>query len=284
MSFIKFFTFTILFMLSASSHALKLRVMTFNTMCDFCNGSHFFGYKTRLDDIKAVIKKYQPDLISLQEIRLASQIRYILEDFSEYRYVTNEGDWFSYADPTIIYNKNKFHKKEKGHFWLGPNHGEFTLGWKWALPRQIVYVKLEDAQDQFLFIGTHFDNRLENLKGSAIMTHEFLDKNASEKIIFAGDTYITIDMPEYKNLLQGLMINAFSKKKSFQVDGEYSTDKDLCYTRKGKTFPECRVDHILLSSNHDWKVHNYIISTNKRINNSKEFPSDHRAVIVDLEL
>ena len=273
--------YVLIFLVSLSSHAKEIKVMTFNTMCDFCKGSDFFNYNERVQFFNKLIKKHSPDLISLQEVRSASQIRDILKDLDEYSYFTNEGFFLSYADPTLIYKVEKFAVEEKGQIWLGPKEGHFTLGWKWALPRQLIWLQLKLDNFNFIFSGSHFDNRVENLTGSASMVNQFLKSKNKIPLLFAADTNITEDMPEYKTLKGSLLENSFDLKESFTVLGEYKNDRELCYTRKGKVFPYCRVDHIFKSKDLKWKVKDFKIITEKLPNGN--FPSDHRPVLVTFE-
>jgi endonuclease/exonuclease/phosphatase family metal-dependent hydrolase len=117
------------------------------------------------------------------------------------------------------------------------------------------------------------------MEGSIKMIREFLaDKKIP--IIFAADTNMTVDMIEYKKLTQSLFLNAYDLRAQFTTVGNYQTDSDLCYLKKGDKFPMCRVDHILLSQANNWKVHTFIIDATK-YNNS--FTSDHRAVMSIIE-
>lgn len=249
-------------------------------MCDICKGSNYFDYKKRVTSIRHLIKTHAPDLIALQEVRSVTQIKEILKGMNQYDFITSDSFFLSYADPTIIYDKNKFTLKNSGQFWLGPEKGGFSLGWKFSLPRQVIWAKLQSKTKHFIFSSTHFDNRIENLKGSAHMVNNFF-KNNKLPIILAADTNMTVDMPEYKELTHGVFINAFDIKKDFHITGKSKEAKDLCYLRKGKKFPACRVDHILLSKNTKWDVHSFSIDTSKKDNN---FPSDHRAVISLIEM
>ncbi len=271
----------LLLLICTNIHATEIKVLTFNTMCDFCKGSDFFNFDKRIQFFNSLIKKYSPDLISLQEVRSASQVQDILKGLSEYSYYTNEGFLFSYADPTLIYKKDLFKLNDKGKIWLGPQEGNFTFGWKWALPRQLLWLDLNYQDTQFIFAGSHFDNRVENLKGSAEMVHSFLKTKNSIPLIFAADTNITIEMEEYFILKGKFLQNSFDLKQSFTVIGGYKDDKDLCYTRKGKVFPYCRVDHIFKSKNLNWKVKSFQIITEKLTDG--KFPSDHRPVLVTFE-
>ena len=234
------------FSLFFSSSSFALQVMTFNTMCDFCNGSDFFKYAKRLENINNVIQRHKPELIALQELRSISQVKELIKN-TNYNYIASDYGLISYADPAILYDKQKFKLLEKHQFWLGPK-SSFNFGWSFALPRQAHWVLLEEikSKKRFIFATSHFDNKRKNLMGAAKKVNSIF-KEKSYPIIFAADTNITTDTKYYTELTQNLFINSFNIKKNFSVKGNYKSDKDLCYLRKGNKFPACSVDHILLS-------------------------------------
>lgn len=256
------------------------KIMTFNTMCDLCKGSQFWEYQNRLNSIVQIIQSYSPDLIALQEVRSQNQIDQILKRLPHFGYY-NIAKWpLNYADPTILYNKNKFVLKDAGQAWLGPTPNRINLGWKLSLPRQYLWVRLERLDDakNFIFSTTHFDNRIENQQGSALYINKIF-KDEILPVIFAGDTNLTVDTEYYSDLIKNVFINAFDIKKNILQPLE-KNHRDFCYLKKGKVFPKCRVDHILLSMDHDWKVDQFYIDQTK--NHKGNFPSDHRPVIIDL--
>ncbi len=267
-----------IFALFLSLNSVAMTVLNFNTMCDVCKGSDYFNYEQRAKQIKLIIEKYRPDLVSLQELRTESHLKNIVNNEIYHYHFTTLGP-VSYADPSIAYKKEYFDLVDDGQFWLGKTD-EFNLGWQLSLPRQVIWVRLKHkiTGKEFIFASSHFDNLRDNLMGSAKKVNQYFRK-FKVPIIFAADTNITEDADYYHELVIEQFLNAFDLKTSFQIDGEYQKDKDLCYLRKGKKFPQCRVDHILLSANTKWKVSKFIINTQK-FNN--KFPSDHRAVIIDL--
>ena len=286
LDYIKSMKKTLLFLfltLQASPYAFSQTILNFNTMCDFCSGSKYSEFDKRIEMFSNLIKIYKPDLIALQEVRTKSQIEEILKEFKDYEFVLTETWLMSYADPTIIFNKNKYKLIDKKNYWLGPNQdGSFSLGWKLALPRQIISVLLEDLEtkEKFYFLSSHFDNRVENLTGAAKFVNSLISK-LEHPVLFAADTNITTDMKQYKDLIGNNLINAFDVKKELSIVGSYKTEKELCYHRKGKTFPECRVDHVFLSKDSPWVVQSFLLETIKL--ESGSFPSDHRPIIVKLK-
>ena len=271
--------FICLLFISQSVWAKNLSIMTFNTMCDFCKGSEINEFDQRLQKIKELVVSHRADLISLQELRSVSQVKEIIKDLPDHKFIASDYFLGSYADPAILYNSKKLKLLKHDQFWLGPNEGRFSLGWKFSLPRQVHWAKFEYEKEEFIFLSTHLDNRLENLAGSASLIRTFLSQ-FKIPVIIAADTNMTVDMPEYKTLTHERFDNAFDIKKTFKVTGDYQDDRDLCYLRKGKKFPECRVDHILLSKESPYKVEEFIIDSSR--NFKDKFASDHRPVIINL--
>lgn len=268
-----------LFSLFFTHSAFALQVMTFNTMCDFCTGSNYWNFEARVKQIRKVISTYNPELIALQEVRTVSQLKDIIKN-TQYEYIASEYFLMSYADPAILFDKTKFKLESKTQFWLGPKDS-LNFGWSFALPRQAHTATLVEIKTgkKFIFATAHFDNKRKNLMGAAKKINQKL-KEQELPVIFAADTNITPDTRYYQELTKELFTNSFEIKKNFAVKGKYKSDKDLCYYRKGDQFPNCRVDHILLSSNHTWDVEGFIIDAQKF---EEKYPSDHRAVIIQLQ-
>ena len=254
----------------------EIKILNFNTMCDVCKGSDYFQYENRLQQIAQQIKKHNPDLVSLQELRTISQVKKITEILTDYHFIATDGFLMSYADPTILYKKNKFTLINSQTYWLGPNQGNFSLGWEVSLPRQLMVARLRYQKREFNFIASHFDNRMKNLENSIIFTNQ-IAAQLTGPIIFAADTNIAVDTSLYKSLTN-MFIDSFDLKKTLSITGSYQSDRDICYLRKGKEFPNCRVEHILIDKKFKWDVANYSIDATT-IN-----LSDHRAHIVELKL
>lgn len=269
--------------LFASSHKANniFSVLTFNTLCDFCTKKNYEPFKQRSLYISNILKKYSPELISLQEVRTGSQIKEIFTPLSNYHLVYADSFFLSYADATIAINKNKFDVLNEGSMWLGPKNGRFSLGWKMALPRIMVWAQLKDrvSKKEFIFIGSHFDNRKENMVGSAKLIQNFI-KSKNLPVIFAGDTNANLDYIGYEYLLGKNLSNSFDHSK---IELTSKNNKDLCYERKGDIFPDCRVDHILFSKDSFFKPKSWLIDTS-RFGAQNQFPSDHRPIVASFIL
>ena len=101
-------------------------------------------------------------------------------------------------------------------------------------------------------------------------------------IIFAADTNLRPEMDGFKHLLTKFE-DSFELKENFEmIRNSDTTIHDSCNLEKATIFPECRVDHVLLSKRHRWKVSNWAVDQFK-YGKKHRFTSDHRAIFVDLE-
>lgn len=253
-------------------------------MCDFCTKDGFDNFDKRMEYVKNTISRYGPDLISLQELRTSSQVETLLKSTPQYQAIYAKFWWGSYPDALVAYNIHRFEKVDEGYFWLGPGEN-FSLGWEMSLPRLTIWVRLRDkiSNQQFLFAGSHFDNRVENLNNSGTKVRTKL-KEANLPIIFAADTNLPRKYQGYVKMIGNFFVNSFEKVTEHTINAnEQYQAIDLCYPKKGKKFPECSVEHVLLSKDHNWNVSRWELDVFRYGPNSR-FASDHRAVFVELSL
>lgn len=283
---LKVITLSSLMVFAASSvFAGPVKVMTFNVMCDFCGtGAENRRFQEKLVGVVDTIRRHNPDLVSIQEIWSGFDIRKIdklLGD--EYIAIYASNFMFGYADPTLFVRKSRFKIFEHDGMWLGPRAPGFSFGWKTGFPRRVEWVELEDLTDglHFIFAGTHFDNRSVNKDPSA----ELLIAHFREfkfPFIFAGDTNLKPDYPAYQKIKSVLRDTFFEVSTHPYFSNTAVTNADGCNLTKAPSFPECRVDHVLLSSNAPWKVKAWGVDTFRYFGKAA-FLSDHRAIVVELE-
>lgn len=269
----KFLIFTTILLTSLNLKA-QTRVLNFNTMCDICSGANLASFSKRLVKIRDIIHSYEPDLVSLQELRQKDHLEFLFAKKSNFKLIHHSG-YINYTDSAIAINTDQFTIINSGHFWLGPNPDTINTGWKVALPRIAVWAHLKNKQTnkELIFMSSHFDNRIENLNESAKLIANFA-KNKIVPIIFAADTNITTDMPAFTKL-QRYFKDTYT---NYSANSEHE-NSELCYSRKGDVFPACKVEHILISKNSPWKA----TKTTINLVRSKLGPlSDHRIFVVDL--
>jgi len=265
--------------------AAPLKVMTFNVMCDFCGTLAENGrFRERLAGVADTIRRHNPDLISIQEIWSGSDIREIEKLLGdEYTSVYANSILVGYADPTLLIRKSRFKIIENDGMWLGPNSPDFSFGWVTTFPRRVEWVTLEDRSDQsrFIFSGAHFDNRAVNKDLSVDLVLEKF-RQFTLPLVFAGDTNLRPAYPAYAKMKEALRDTFLEVPNHRYFSNTPVVNADGCNVQKAPSFPDCRVDHVLLSHGAPWKVKEWGVDTFRYFGN-RSFLSDHRAVIVELE-
>lgn len=270
---------------SFSSFAEPLKIVNFNTMCDFCGDKEKYGpFKERLKNMADTLNRHNPDLVSLQEFSNIRQVRKVVKQVKgNYQLVFANGILANYTDPVLMINKERFTVVDQGGFWLGPNK-KLPLGWTLKIPRRMQWARLLDkkTQSEFIFIGTHFDNSSENKTPSAQVINEFV-KTKNLPVLFAGDTNIKTDHPGYSLLIGNELVDTFPgvDDVKFFANSPYDVH-DACNKAKSPTFPECRIDHVLHTPNFPYEFKSWGVDV-FRYNGSLGFVSDHRAVIVEFQ-
>ncbi len=263
----------------------KLKILTFNVMCNFCgNKEQNARYEERLAGVADTILRHTPDLVSIQELWISSDVSKIgklLND--QYEPVYANAFLLSYADPTLLIRKSRFKIIERDGIWFGPRSPGFSFGWKWSFPRRLEWVTLEDStsKQRFIFAGAHLDNRFENKNPSV---DQFIEKLSGLELplIFAGDMNLWPALPAYEKIKSVFRDSYFESTEHPYFSNGASINTDACNLTKAPVFPDCRVDHVLLSKKAPWKVKAWGVDTYKYFGGTV-FLSDHRAVIVELE-
>ena len=268
-----------------ASAKAPLKLMNFNTMCVFCGDKEEYGtFDQRMAALVDTIDRHDPDVLSLQEFTRKSEVKKLLKKLkSQYEAIYHNGIGVDFVDPVLLVKKSRFEVVSEDSFWLGPNP-KFPLGWKPAFPRRLQWAEIYDkARDErFILAGSHFDNSSVNKEPSAKLTYETF-KNSKLPVIFAGDTNLKPEHTGYTNLLGDFFVDTFPGLEgvTYVANGPYTTN-DGCNLSKDPLFPQCRVEHVLISKNAPWIVKAWSLDVFK-YHGKTGFVSDHRAVIVDFE-
>jgi len=113
---------------------------------------------TKVDQISAIIKEYEPDLFGLQEAQAIHAPKYA-ENLEIYDYVYFDNDGTTYNSQPIYYKRDKFELLASGIKWISdtPNiRSKYDIS---AYTRSFTYVYLKDKEtkEQFLMVNTHID-------------------------------------------------------------------------------------------------------------------------------
>ncbi|MBQ8893150.1 MAG: endonuclease/exonuclease/phosphatase family protein [Clostridia bacterium] len=134
----------------------KLKVMSYNVRC--ANDGTGRMIAERGPRLEIVVDMYDPDIVGFQEV--TPTWRTMLEGYfsDEYDYVYQERSPGGECTP-IFWKKDKFEKKDGGHFWLSETPDTSSIGFGGDHYRVVSWVRLKNKATgtQFLYFNTHYD-------------------------------------------------------------------------------------------------------------------------------
>ena len=260
----------------------QFTLMTSNICC--WNDSHFtdsdcqHAICRRLPRVKALFKKYMPDLIGAQEVTMTWK-NFLAEAMREYGIVGEPRE--AIIDPehtAILYKKERFELLETKTFALSES-GEFgSLGWGEEYPRICTYAVLSDKEsgEKLAFFNTHLalkdEARCKNLE-------LIFDKMKETKlpILFTGDFNTSEDSMAYKLCVKDVFDDTKYIAKCSDSGYTCHNFDDEKYTGRLKDSP---IDYCMCSKG-KFKVESYKIVRDK----IDGLPiSDHYPVMAKLAL
>ncbi len=264
------------------------RVMTFNIMCPLCD-PWYDTWEQRLPYLGDVFARHDPDLMGIQEPMLADDVTALLAVVPGYAAFYYAGDDTYGADPdaTILYRTARFDMLASGWFWLSPTPEEpwstgFAEGQQ-VVPRLVTWVRLHDrdAGIDLVFATTHFDSSDPHQQRSAPLVLERLSAMAvATPVIFVGDLNSEPFHPAYGLLTGRSGAPGFHLQDSFALAPAWHVDANA--TPAPGEDPAGRIDHVMVGGGawtcSDWRADLYVYG------DGAKYPSDHRAVAVDLAL
>lgn len=262
--------FTITFPLASQS----LKVMTYNirlaTESDGIN-----AWSKRKERVFALLQKYSPDLIGVQEA-FDHQLSDIITALPEYAYVGvgrddgKNGGEFS----ALIYKKSKYKVEEENTFWLSEKPNEpGSKGWDAAYPRVVTWARLKDLETgkSFLAVNTHFDHvgKEARLNSATIIKDRIQELAAGLPVIVTGDFNHERSEPPYQIM---------TRKDKVQLIDPAPKDPPGTFCNFGVNAEKCIAIDYIYHSTH-WRSKNYTII---RDNDGANYPSDHLPVTLEV--
>lgn len=263
------------------------RVMSFNIMCSVCD----FDYDPWLDRVQEfgdVFARLQPDLMGLQEFILAEEVGQVMAEAPGFAavYFTETKDYYTYPDAVIAYKTARFDLLESGAYWLSPTPdvaGSMGFSDGQDIPRIVYWAHLKDKEfDQELYFATtHFDAVHPAQEFSAPL---MLERTAlwaeTMPVIATGDFNLEPDHDAFKVLTEGVDGTGFHFDETFGRVSAFQTPTNVDPVPEWK--PENLIDHVLTGDG-NWRVNEWIVDLYKYGPNTM-FPSDHRAILAEVEL
>lgn len=262
-------------MLTISAIAQPIEVMTYNIRLDVASDG-VNQWSNRTEKLPALIRKYHPDLVGLQEA-MHHQLMDILKALPEYSYIgvarddgKEKGEYSA-----ILYRKDRFEVVWQKTSWLSQTPDvPGSKSWDAAITRVLTRGMFKDkkSKKEFLYYNTHFDHiGKEARKNSAsiILSTIAAEKGKKTPVIVTGDFNSQPSEEPYQVIAaSGILTDA---RPASSTQGTFCT-----FAVNG---PPCTlIDHIFYSK--QWKASNYQVITD---NDGANYPSDHLPVMVRLQ-
>ncbi len=267
---------------AATSYTLK--IMSWNIRIHTLTDTGLIYWNNRRDEVASLIKRYQPDILGVQEIRNMRQQKDLTRRLSEYDYVSygrdnNKGTTGERL--AILFNKNRFSVTEKGFFFLSESPDKATLGWDAAFNRICLWLKMYDESEKtsFFVFNTHFDHigKLAREKSAALLAEKIPEIAGVYPVILTGDfNAIPLDKNFYTIITKNLTDSrTASKTKPTGTAGTFNG-----WNMLQENFSESvRIDYIFVNK---MKVHSYRTINDKTT--MGVYPSDHFPVLVKINM
>jgi endonuclease/exonuclease/phosphatase family metal-dependent hydrolase len=263
--------------LSITSAGQSLNVMSYNIRYDN-PGDGINRWNSRNDKMYALLTKYDPDLLGVQEA-LNHQLKDIQANLPQYDFVgvgrddgKEKGEYSA-----IFFKKDRFEVLEQNTFWLSETPEKpGSKNWDAAITRVATWARLRDKKNsrEFLIINTHFDHvGKEARKKSAELLKVKADVLAKDlPVIITGDFNCTRDESPYRVMMD--------KSNLELTDPAPKNDPPGTFCNFGVNSQPCRAIDYVFYTKH-WALESYNVYDD---NDGKNYPSDHLPVQTKVSL
>lgn len=255
---------------SVAGFGQSIDVMTYNIRYDN-PGDGVNQWSNRKDKVFALIKKYDPEIIGLQEA-LHHQLQELVSNLKDYEAIgvgredgKQKGEYSA-----ILYKKDRFDVKDSNTFWLSETPSvPGSKNWDAALTRVATWAVFTDKETKkdFILINTHFDHiGKESRAKSAELLVTQADKLAKSKpLIITGDFNCTREDKPYE---------VITAQKTIPLTDPAPSNPPGTFCNFKVNSMECRAIDYIFSSG-EWEHSDYKVITD---NDGMHYPSDHLPV------
>ena len=251
---------------------MKLKIMSFNIQNVGKDENH---WSERKEALSALIKKYDPDVIGMQEVgpHWMEWFRSSLplwEGIGKHRGGEDKGE----ASP-IFYKKNKFTLIDSNTYWLSDTPTEIAKGWDAACLRVCTHITLQSKRGkQFAIANTHLDHvgPVAKKNGGAMVKNTLTSYDVPA--LLTGDFNVNETTDVYKSMIDDKVGNAKYLAKISDVDNTFNGFGTV------KNPEDTVIDHIFVLKK-KMKVHSYKVIKDKMDNGN--FISDHYPIMAVVE-
>ena len=174
----------------ARASAGELVIATYNLR--YASNESPNAWPDRRPAVKALLDRYQPDLIGTQE-GLYQQLKDIAADQPAYAWIGVGRDGGSHGEfMAIFYRQDRFEPLEYDHFWLSDTPEAIgSSTWGNAVPRMVTWARFRDRLKghEFYFWNTHLDHevQLAREKSARLIRQRISKLPAGLPVFLVGD-------------------------------------------------------------------------------------------------
>lgn len=231
------------------------------------------AWSRRRDGVASLVRFHDPDVVCLQEV-WREQLADLRERLPGYEWACErvlDGE-----HTPVGYRPERFSPAETGVFSLSETPEDPTaFGWDSTIPRVTTAVTLRDgAADESLgVVNTHFEHAGERARreSAALLAERVGDR--PEPTVLAGDLNCRPGEAPYRTLVESGLRDA--RDAAATTHGPETTFNDFEAPQPGD-----RIDHVFLAGDVDVERFGVLADIDAR----GQYPSDHFALLVDLQL
>ena len=263
----------------AQAKSEDLSVMSFNIRGMEKDEAGDFSWEARKKGCLKAIKKYDPDIIFLQEA-FSYHKADLMKEFKKHMLVDRSSKPGN-VDPEIRFNENpimfradKFELLDYGFFWLNESQEADTPGWDADNVRNATWIKLRYKKSGLIFFcfNTRFSVKETAGRHSAeLMVDKIKEIAGDDAVVFAGGDF---KMSASDRILSPLV--SYAKDANFSMK---KPDTRASYNGYGKASDAVRwPDHILFRNA---EIDDYEVIDGKF---GPKFISDHYPIYAEFEI
>ena len=263
----------------------RIKVMTFNVLCSFCNPREYDPWIDRLGYFADIFKRHDPDLLGIQELSKPEEVEQIAKLLPNHGAFYYQKGKLAYPDAAIFYRKDRFEVVESGVYWLSPTPDvPMTTGFagkKMQLARLVVWTVLREIPSgrKLLFVCTHFDPNSPSQELSAPLLLQRTARHGKDlPVIVVGDFNSRPDSKAYAILTKGLD-DRIRLADAYEVATTKRTVTNQ--TSPSPYNPTGRIDHIFVGGPGHWTVHDWAVDLSV-YGPKQRHPSDHRPIAAEV--
>lgn len=250
-----------------------MKVMSIN-LCSWGDGE--LSIPRRMPRVLAVLKKYAPDLIGVQEAT-EEWMEYLKKNLEEYGwYGAGREENGAGEASAVFYKKELYSPLEEEMFWLSETPDRVSLGWDGRCRRVCTKVVLRSRADgkEFAFFNTHLDHigPVAQKKGAELVNERARAYGERMPVILTGDFNVSFGSEAYESIT---LLDARKIAESTETGGTWHGYGEI--SREGME-RELPIDHCFVSG--DLTVKSY-----RAVKDQVEgkFISDHYPILVELK-